>query len=161
MSKKIRFLTGKGSGQDKDASAFYNDMAADILGRTVWGEARSEGTYGMEAMASVILNRVAVAEGNGGKYWWGNDVISVCQKAYQFSCWNRSDTNYQKLRDVTEQNIHFATALRIARRAMAGALPDATNGATHYHTKDIKPHWARGKDPVATIGSHIFYTLEM
>ena len=159
MKNFIRSLTGKGSGQPKDASAFYNDLAADVLARTLWGEARGEGGTGMEAVASVILNRVAVAQSRGGKYWWGADIISVCQKPYQFSCWNRSDPNYKKLLAVTDKDIHFATALRIARRAVAGTLADTTNAATHYHEKAIHPFWAEGQTPVAIIGSHIFYTL--
>ena len=112
----------------------------------------------MEAIASVILNRVKIAEERGG-YWWGKDIISVCQKPYQFSCWNRSDPNYRLLNAVTEKDIHFATALRIARRAVAGTLKDSTLGATHYHAKSITPDWARGQIPTTVIGHHIFYSL--
>ena len=158
MKKFIKSLTGKGSGQMSDAAGFFQGLAADVLARTLWGEGRSEGNAGMEAIASVVLNRVAVAESRGG-YWWGADIISVCQKPYQFSCWNRSDPNYKKLIAVTERDIHFATALRIARRAVAGPLGDNTGGATHYHTKAISPDWAKGQIPVAIIGSHIFYKL--
>jgi len=159
MKKFIKLLTGKGQGKQKDAPEFYDAFAIDIMARTLWGEARSEGPQGMEAVACVILNRVAVAAERGGKYWWGGDIISVCQKPYQFSCWNRSDPNYKKLQAVTDNDIHFATCLRIARRAVAGTLTDTTYGATHYHTKSIMPFWAQGQRPVAVIGSHIFYTL--
>ncbi len=158
MKKFIKSLTGKGEGQAKNAAEFYNEMATDVLARTLWGEGRSEGSRGMEAIASVVLNRVAVAQERGG-YWWGGDIISVCQKPYQFSCWNRSDPNYKKLQAVTDKDIHFATALRIARRAVAGTLADSTYGATHYHTKAVAPFWAEGADPVAVIGAHIFYRL--
>lgn len=158
MKKLIRFLTGKPSGEEKDASVFYSELAVDVLARTLWGEARGEGTQGMEAVASVVLNRVAVAMEKGG-YWWGNDIISVCQKPYQFSCWNRSDANYRKLQALTEKDIHFATALRIARRAVADVLPDATNDATHYHANSILPDWANGQTPTTVIGHHIFYKL--
>jgi spore germination cell wall hydrolase CwlJ-like protein len=112
----------------------------------------------MEAVACVILNRVTVAQVKGG-YWWGNDIISVCQKPYQFSCWNRSDPNYKQLQAVTEKDIHYATAVRIARRAVAETLADITGGATHYHAKNILPDWANGQTPTAAIGNHIFYKL--
>ncbi|HPF77758.1 MAG TPA: cell wall hydrolase, partial [Alphaproteobacteria bacterium] len=59
----------------------------------------------------------------------------------------------------TDSNIHFATCLRIARRAVIGALKDNTNGATHYHADYVSPYWARGEAPVKTIGRHIFYRL--
>lgn len=137
------------------------EHAIDVLARTLWGEARNEGTQGMEAVACVVLNRVLVAQkSRGGHYWWGDDVVGVCLKPFQFSCWNANDPNRPKLIAVTDKNIHFATALRIARRAVHGVLADITGGATHYHTKDILPRWAEGEVPVCTIGHHIFYALE-
>lgn len=160
MKKFIRLLTGKNAGGKSGPSSadYYNELAVDVLARTIWGEARGEGALGMEAVASVVLNRTAIAQDRGG-YWWGNDIISVCQKPYQFSCWNRSDPNYRMLLDVTDKNIHFATCLRIARRAVAGVLQDVTSGATHYHEKSILPSWAKDQVPCAVIGNHIFYKL--
>ncbi len=157
MKKFLKLLTGK-PGEKTFAQGFYDDLVVDTLARTLWGEARGEGPQGMEAVANVVLNRAAVAQAKGG-YWWGNDIISVCQKPYQFSCWNRSDPNYRQLQAVTEKDLHFATAMRIARRAVAGTLADITGGATHYHAKSITPDWARGEAPTTTIRNHIFYKL--
>lgn len=112
----------------------------------------------MKAVACVILNRVKVAQ-EAGKYWWGNNIIQVCQKPYQFSCWNRSDPNLKKLLAVEESDLHFASALRIARRAVIGHLADITDGATHYHAAGIEPYWARREKPCAVIGKHIFYCI--
>lgn len=148
-------------GGDEDARAmrgFYEGMSVDVLARTLWGEARGEGAEGMQAVASVVLNRVAVAE-KKGKFWWGNNIIQVCQKPYQFSCWNRADPNFRKLQAVDERDLYFATALRVARRAVAGALPDITGGATHYHAKGVMPYWAKGETPGAEIGRHVFYRI--
>ncbi|MCB9982430.1 MAG: cell wall hydrolase [Rhodospirillales bacterium] len=142
-----------------DAEEFYQQLEIDVLARTLWGEARGQGHIGMEAVACVVLNRVKVAANHGGKYWWGANIIQVCQKPYQFSCWNRSDPNFQKLQSVDDKNLYFATALRIARRAVAGALPDHTGGATHYHADYVEPYWARGHVPCARIGRHVFYKL--
>ena len=156
---KLIALDSKKLSGDKSAQEFYRRLEIDVLARTLWGEARGEGTKGMEAVACVILNRVKVAEDHG-KYWWGNNIIQVCQKPYQFSCWNRSDPNFRKLQAVDDKDLYFATALRIARRAVINALKDITEGATHYHTKSINPYWAKGEVPVASIGSHLFYKLE-
>ena len=112
----------------------------------------------MTAVANVIMNRVKVAEEDGGK-WWGNNIIQVCQKPYQFSCWNRSDPNFRKLQAVDEKNLHYATCVKIARRALAGCLADLTYGATHYHAAGIEPYWARREKPCAVIGNHIFYFI--
>lgn len=142
----------------KDMAAFYCELEIDVLARTLWGEARGEPDGGMEAVASVVLNRVAIAEDSDG-FWWGNNVIQVCQKPYQFSCWNRSDPNFQKLQAVDETDLYFATAKRIARRACAGTIKDSTFGATHYHADTINPYWARRETPTITIGHHIFYRI--
>ena len=144
--------------KDKKMHQFYRDLEVDVLARTLWGEARGESTAGMEAVASVVLNRVAIAQ-DKGKFWWGNNIIQVCQKPYQFSCWNRSDPNFKKLQAVEESNLYFATALRIARRAVAGVLADQTEGATHYHTSGITPYWSKNEKPVRVIGHHIFYRI--
>ena len=141
-----------------NTSNFLHDMEIDVLARTLWGEARGEGKQGMEAVAAVILNRVRHAANKGG-YWWGNTIIQVCQKPFQFSCWNKADPNFRKLQSVHENDLHFATALRIARRAVLGRIEDKTNGAMHYHAAGILPDWAEENQPTARIGHHIFYRL--
>jgi N-acetylmuramoyl-L-alanine amidase len=159
--KKPTLTAGGGTDMPKneDAAKFYQQLEIDTLARTLWGEARGEGTDGMQAVAHVILNRVAVAQKHG-KYWWGNNIIQVCQKPYQFSCWNRSDPNFKKLQAVDETDLYFATAMRLARRAVIDALgEDVTNAATHYHADSITPYWAKNEAPSAKIGDHIFYAL--
>lgn len=155
---KLRAVGGKDVPVNKNAEQFYNELTIDVLARTLYGEARGEGSVGMQAVACVVLNRVAVAKEKSG-FWWGNDIIQVCQKPYQFSCWNRSDPNFKKLQMVDKSDLYFATALRIAQRAVAGALEDITFGATHYHASSIQPYWTRSEKPVATIGRHIFYVI--
>lgn len=131
--------------------------AADILARTLWGEARGESVRGKEAVAAVVLNRVRRAQARGS-YWWGASVIEVCRRPWQFSCWNPSDPNAAKCAAVTVDDRNFRTCLRIARRAIAGVIDDPTAGATHYHAKGVLPPWARGKVPSADIGNHLFYS---
>ncbi len=163
MSKRPRLVAIEGGSGDSSrlnennqSQAFYNEMTIDVLARTLWGEARGEGVEGMEAVANVILNRARIAE-EKGSFWWGNNIIQVCQKPYQFSCWNRSDPNFKKLSSVDDGDLYFASAMRVARRAVIGSLEgDVTEGATHYHTKAIKPYWAKGKKPCADIGANLF-----
>ncbi len=124
----------------------------DVLARTLWGEARGEGEAGMAAVAAVIVNR---ARRPG---WWGRDIVEICKRPWQFSCWNAGDPNREKLLRVGNDDAAFAAALRIARLALAGALPDPTQGATHYHAAQIQPGWARGREPAARIGGHLFYS---
>ncbi|MDX1736974.1 MAG: cell wall hydrolase [Alphaproteobacteria bacterium] len=128
----------------------------DILARTIWGEARGEQLPGMEAVAAVVMNRLMISKRRGG-HWWGSDVVSICQKPYQFSCWNEGDPNKDKLLAVREGDMAFDVAERIAKRALRGSLKDRTKGATHYHTRYLTPWWAKGLTSCAEIGNHVFY----
>ena len=155
---KLTAVGGSDVRPRADSEDFYRELEIDVLARTLWGEARGEGSAGMQAVAAVILNRVNVAKEKRG-YWWGNNIIQVCQKPYQFSCWNRSDPNFQKLQAVDETNLYFATAMRVARRAVIGAVEDPTGGATHHHAAGITPYWAKNEKPSTVIGKHIFYRI--
>lgn len=129
------------------------DASADVLARTIWGEARGQGLEGMRAVAAVIVNRAR----RGG--WWGASIVEVCLKPGQFSCWNVGDPNRPKMLAATiDQSPMFAEALAIARTAVRGDLADPTGGATHYHTRYIAPGWAASGQVSARIGTHIFYT---
>ena len=130
------------------------DDPQDILARTIYGEARSEGRKGMEAVACVILNRAKQPA------WWGKDVCGVCLHPWQFSCWNEGDPNRLIITGVGQSDLSFHLATAIAKNALGGWLDDPTGGADHYfnwHTK--KPKWAEGVEPSSTIGSHAFYKL--
>lgn len=127
------------------------------LGRTIFGEARSESTAGRHAVANVILNRAASSR-------YPNTVAKVCLQPWQFSCWNANDPNRAKMlgHDLTSTNSDFQECLQVAREAVAGNLvPDRTKGALHYHTKSILPSWvSKSPDRKVTLreGAHIFYT---
>lgn len=138
------------------APAALSDAAVDTLARTLWGEARGESVRGIEAVAAVVMNRVRRARERGG-WWWGGDVVSVCRKPFQFSCWNPDDPNRPALLAVTSADPVFATCQRTARRAVAGLLPDPTDGATHHHRIGIDPPWALGRCACAEIGDLLFY----
>lgn len=131
----------------------------DILARTMWGEARGEGVMGLRAVAHVVINRVQIARAQNGS-WWGNTIIDVCRKPFQFSCWNPNDANYKRVQTIDARNPEFRVCRDLIPLVVA-TLPanDPTYGATHYHRYDMKPFWARGRTPVARIGAHVFYAL--
>lgn len=132
----------------------------EVLARTLWGEARNQGDAGMEAVAHVVLNRLAVSK-QKKIYWWGNSIEEICLSAYQFSCWRFHDSNREKLLSVTDDDPEFKIALEIAEDAVTGGLfLDTTNGATHYYNPSIvqfPPAWAIGELPRAIIGDHHFF----
>lgn len=134
---------------------------ADVLARTLWGEARGEGEAGMIAVAAVVLNRVRISQEHGGRYWWGRDVMSVCRARAQFSCWNPGDPNRPKLLAVDETDAEFRLARKVAADAIAGRLADPTFGATTYKLATLPwPYgWGHPRLPLIQIGKHAFYNL--
>ena len=133
-----------------------------VLARTLWGEARGEGREGMEAVASVIINRVNWP--HTVPLWWGSTVEEVCKKKTQFEVWNEGNPNRAKMEDVTEDSDEeFRMALEIAKQAVAGGLTDRTRGATHFYAPgkiNPPPSWTmcKGVQP-KTIGNHTFYRI--
>ncbi|MCG4256953.1 cell wall hydrolase [Acetobacter senegalensis] len=130
--------------------------------RTAWGEARGEGSRGMQAVLNVIANRAA----HPG--WWGHDIASVSQMHtskgdrtyWQFSCWDETDPNRSKLLTVADTDPQFREALVLAGFLAADHLPDLTGGADHYYDRRAPaPYWARGRYYKCTIGHHAFYRV--
>lgn len=133
------------------------DNDRDILARTLWGEARGESLAGQVAVAWTIRNRV-----NDGKAksWWGEGYADVCQKPYQFSCWNRNDPNYVYLSGAKPIPFReFAQAQIAADQVLADKVADPTGGATHYYatTMPKPPVWTKGAYQTLKLGHHIFF----
>lgn len=134
----------------------------DTLARTIWGEARGEGREGMVAVANVVMNRYRLRQSGAGYRSFGPvgaSVAQICTAPRQFSAWNHGDPNRAAMLNVTEQSASFATAMEIARAAVAGSLSDITGGADHYHARTVNPDWAEGVAPVKAIGKHVFYNI--
>ena len=133
----------------------------DILARTIYGEARSEGQEGMEAVACVVMNRYRAGRWFTGYRVYGSkkipSIAQTCLKKRQFSCWNKNDPNYVKIYNVTPMDAVFRQCMNIAQRAISGELKDFTKGATYYHTKQIKPVWALAHTPCYKCKNHVFY----
>lgn len=138
----------------------------ETMALTVWAEARGESPNGQRAVAWVIRNRL----NNPG--WWSrqagdgipDDTLSaVCQKPFQFSCWNPSDPNRARLNNPkTREKGDYLAILKICTEVMAAdASADITKGADHYCTSAVVRYtrWARGRTPVMVIGNHHFYQI--
>ena len=124
--------------------------AAACLAMAIYYEARGEGPDGMLAVGEVIVNRVAhpdfpstvcevVKEDRGEKSY-------DCQ--FSFYCDGKSD-------EPTDAKA-WETAQAVAKEALSGATLGL--GATHYHTKAVKPVWRHNLTPLGAIGEHVFYT---
>lgn len=135
--------------------AALSDEEIQIVAKTLWGEARGEGKFGMEAVASVIVNRLR------RKYRRCDTAAEVCLDPQQFSCWNSGDPNRAKMKALNNNSIdaEYRLALQVAAQALGGGLPDPTHGALHYVARTLRsrPNWLLGKTPCLVMGNHEFY----
>jgi Cell Wall Hydrolase len=135
--------------------AVLNEEEVRLLAATVWGEARSEGEGGMRAVAHVMVNRI------GPRF--GEDLATVILSPKQFSVWNRGDPNRRTVINLARDPSTIATdpqwlvADQIAREVLGGQSVDPTGGALFYHTRAVRPRWARIGEGRQVIGQHIFY----
>ena len=123
-----------------------------IVAQTILAEARGDGKGGMYAGAACIKVRAQKRK---------LSFKQVCLQPKQFSCWNVGDPNRKKM-DFLLTLPQAEYALYLARN-MHKVDTDLIGNADHYLTvrlwKTGKVKWARGKNPVALIGSHAFFKL--
>lgn len=120
------------------------------LTEALYFEARGESVKGMFGVAEVILNRVddprypasvckVVNQGTGERY--------RCQ--FTYTCDGRPET-------MNDQRSYDRVG-KVARLMLDGMERRLTKGATHYHTKSVKPRWSKVFPRTTTIGYHHFY----
>jgi spore germination cell wall hydrolase CwlJ-like protein len=137
------------------SAALHADAAAQTLALTLWGEAAGRPVRAIEALAALVMNRA-----QAGVPHWGAGVSGVCRAPFQFPCWNRNHPRHARLREVPRDDPALVICRRVAARALAGALPDPTGGATHFHDALALPGWALGRAAVAEIGGLCFYRAQ-
>ena len=123
------------------------DAEWECLTEALYFEARGESLDGQIAVAEVILNRVdsplyprtvcGVVKQRGG---------GGCQ--FSYVC-----TGKKKMREKGAADLSG----RIARAMLDGAPRILTAGATHFHTRGVKPSWSKRFSRTAAIGAHFFY----
>ena len=125
------------------------DDALTCLSRTIYWEAKGEGSAGMSAVAAVVMNRLADPA-------YPKTVCDVVTdgksaKACQFSWWCDGKP------DDVEEPEPYAEATEIARKALNQQLKDPTDGAVSFHTTASHPDWADKLTKTVQIGEHVFY----
>ncbi len=123
------------------------DAQWQCLTEALYFEARGESLDGQIAVAEVILNRtdsplyprticgVVKQRGGGG-----------CQ--FSYVCNGKTRMREKAAADL---------AGRIARAMLDGAPRVLTDGATHFHTRGVRPSWSKRFAKTASIGAHLFY----
>lgn len=139
-------------------------QAANIIARTLYAEARSDGVEnGFKPVASVIYNRA-----NGKVEYFAN----VCLKQLQFSCWNglsdaeRTPSGF-RIKIPTSVNKSktnlklWQECLEIASQMLAGKFKPTIN-ANQYYAISMKkpPSWDKELTQTKVIGKHKFGYLK-
>ncbi|MBB3139966.1 cell wall hydrolase [Halomonas organivorans] len=125
------------------------DDALTCLVRTIYWEARGEAVADMEAVASVVINRLA-HEG------FPDTVCGVVRQGLeqgdcQFSWWCDGRV------DEADEEGAYDIAKEIARRALNQQLPDRTDGALYFHLRTMQPDWAAQYTKTVDVGGFAFY----
>jgi len=115
----------------------------ECLAKNIYHEARGEPFHGQVAVALVTVNRVASG-------LFQNTVCKVVYAHRQFS-WTLDKT--KKVKDSKA----WASAVEVATAVLSRQIykPDFT--AVYFHTRQVRPKWAKTKTIIAKIGNHIFY----
>lgn len=114
-----------------------------ILAEAIVYEARSDTELGKVSVAHVILNRVKDRR-------WGDSIKEVVYQHAQFSY------TIQKQRNVPSEK-DWKSGYLIAFEVLNDLVESPVKEATHYHTKTVRPYWAKHYEVVAVVDSHIFY----
>ena len=124
------------------------DEQWQCLKTALYFEARGETLKGQFAVAEVILNRVDSPA-------YPKTVCGVVGQGGHGSC--QFSYNCDGARDVMADAEAADLAGRIARVMLDGAPRGLTVGATHFHTRAVRPNWANSFPQTAAIGAHLFY----
>lgn len=95
----------------------YSDR--ELLARIIQCEAGGEGDIGMKAVASVVMNRVNVPNGEYSRISNGGNLRNIIFQPNQFDCAQESlNNNYnsQNIYNMVPTNVHYS----IADWALAG-----------------------------------------
>ena len=121
------------------------------LALNTYFEARGEPDEGKEAVAHVVMNRVASER-------YPDTICDVIQQGgelrrnrCQFSWW--CDGRSDKPRNKKE----WQKSAELALSVYWGRSDDPTAGALWYHAEYVKPYWRKHFERGPKIGQHIFY----
>lgn len=149
---------------DKNFQALTDEHLTALC---VYAEARNQGLDGMLAVAAVITNRAAHPA------WWGHDIKSVILKnsqnvqglwVYQFSWLMERDPQRAHMEQLAlgfEKSLELLPVLKQCLWIVKGLnlhyFFSNVGPATHYHTKAVKPSWAKDLKFLTQIKDHLFY----
>lgn len=124
------------------------------LSRRIAGEAAHEPELGRAAIAWTFLNRAREAALHMHRYGFPHPVFG--DGSLRDACFrHRAEAGPGAGNRFADPA--FCRALAVACLTSCRDIADPTHGATHYHHHRDLPGWSRHLQPVALIGSYLFY----
>lgn len=136
-------------------TARQRDVDLRCLAENIYFEARGESIAGQTAVAEVTLNRVASP----------HFPDAICEVVHD-TRWDPrrrrhtahfSWTQLQLRLGFRPRSTAWKQAMAVATAVYDGVHTQQVPNALYYHATSIHPYWAKTKQPVATIGNHVFY----
>jgi N-acetylmuramoyl-L-alanine amidase len=133
----------------------------ECIAKNIYFEARNQSHLGQIAVTHVVLNRIRDER-------YPNNACAVIKQGPTDS------TGFPKrhkcqfswycdgLSDAPKNDELWDTAQERATEAISlyGTYEDLTNGATHYHAKNVTPYWTDSLRRIMRVDDHIFYRWE-
>lgn len=131
------------------ATARARDRAAvAALAAALACRCQGEPVRAIEALASVVVNRLRAARSRRAPPGWGVDLAAALAS---------SGLAARPGAAAADPPDAFAEACRrIAARAVAGTLPDPTGGALHWHEADAPPPDDAPRGAAVRLGRFVF-----
>jgi len=147
--RKSEAITAPEAQAVDPAGAAPLDDALTCLARSIYWEIKGGPGAEMEAVASVVMNRL-------GHEGFPDTVCAVVKqgsekRACEFSWWCDGRA------DQVKEDDQYVLAKEIARKALNKQLADRTHGALYFHDRTVKPAWAKKYIKTAETRNFLFY----
>lgn len=133
----------------------------ELFARLIKCEAGGEGDDGMRAVASVIVNRANVPDGEFARISNGGDIRAIIEQPNQFTCLKTSiggNYNPQNIYNIVPEDIHY----EIADWALAGNTASSVGNSIFYFNpfSSSCPTFFPSNNGVIynRVGDHCFYS---
>ena len=151
------------------------DLDAQCLALNMYHEARGQGSAGLLAVSSVVLNRVkdkrfpndiceVIEQGPPRESWKTRQTADPTDAVFypiknrcQFSWYCDGKSDVPKDVKTYERLLTISTSIVYNKFDFV----DITDGALFYHADYVTPSWAKTKIKTVEIQDHIFYRWEV
>ncbi len=139
--------------QREIARANRRESDLQCLAENIYFEARGEPIEGQYAVAEVTLNRTRAEH-------FPHTICAVVHEMRWDPVRQRpvADFSWTELGGLSPENgPAWKRAMTVATAVYDDTPDPIASGALFYHSKKVRPGWARSRTAITTLGNHVFY----